>query len=126
MLMLRRCFASGGAHKPWSPPTMSSNPDLETYPHATGPALETVNKHQHESDLTLWGSWFCPFVQRVHTPTFCNDRPLTLQQVWIALEEKGDIEYTYREARELDVLENKSITNTRRSIPIKKNQISYA
>ena len=50
------------------PPTMTSKPDHETFPHATGPALETVNKHQHESDLTLWGSWFCPFVQRVQTP----------------------------------------------------------
>ena len=38
----------------------------------------------------------------------------TLQQVWIALEEKGDIEYTYREASELDLPENESITNTRR------------
>jgi glutathione S-transferase len=29
---------------------------------------------------------------------------ILLKQVWIALEEKGDIEYTYREASELDVL----------------------
>lgn len=42
------------------------------------------------------------------------------------MEEKGDIEYTYREASELDVLENKSITHTHRSIPIKRSQISYA
>lgn len=30
----------------------------------TGPALETVNKHTAEQDITLFGSCFCPFVQR--------------------------------------------------------------
>lgn len=32
---------------------------------ATGDALETVKKHQEPQDITLFGSWFCPFVQRV-------------------------------------------------------------
>ncbi|PPR04652.1 hypothetical protein CVT24_011870 [Panaeolus cyanescens] len=31
----------------------------------TGDALETVKKHQREEDITLFGSCFCPFVQRV-------------------------------------------------------------
>ncbi|KIM76198.1 hypothetical protein PILCRDRAFT_826561 [Piloderma croceum F 1598] len=31
----------------------------------TGPALETVNKRQDNADITLFGSCFCPFVQRV-------------------------------------------------------------
>jgi len=31
----------------------------------TGEALETVKKHTKEQDLTLFGSCFCPFVQRV-------------------------------------------------------------
>nr|GAT44390.1 glutathione transferase [Mycena chlorophos] len=31
----------------------------------TGLALETVNKHQAPEDITLFGSCFCPFVQRV-------------------------------------------------------------
>lgn len=31
----------------------------------TGPALETVNAHQDpEAEITLFGSCFCPFVQR--------------------------------------------------------------
>lgn len=31
----------------------------------TGAALETVKAHQAEQDITLFGSCFCPFVQRV-------------------------------------------------------------
>ncbi|KIK64604.1 hypothetical protein GYMLUDRAFT_220582 [Collybiopsis luxurians FD-317 M1] len=31
----------------------------------TGEALETVKKHEKDEDLTLFGSCFCPFVQRV-------------------------------------------------------------
>jgi hypothetical protein len=30
----------------------------------TGSALETVNKHDKDQDITLFGSCFCPFVQR--------------------------------------------------------------
>ncbi|KAI2088477.1 hypothetical protein LOZ36_002250 [Ophidiomyces ophidiicola] len=47
---------------------------------ASGYAWLTVNKHKRESDLKLYGSCFCPFVQRV----------------WIALEVKG-IPYQYIE-----------------------------
>jgi glutathione S-transferase len=47
---------------------------------ATGPALVTVKKHAKDSDLRLYGSCFCPFVQRV----------------WIALEIKN-IPYQYIE-----------------------------
>lgn len=32
---------------------------------ATGIALATVERHQSESDITLFGANFCPFVQRV-------------------------------------------------------------
>jgi hypothetical protein len=31
----------------------------------TGSALETVNNHQDNADITLFGGCFCPFVQRV-------------------------------------------------------------
>ena len=31
----------------------------------TGIALDTVNKHSHPEDITLFGGCFCPFVQRV-------------------------------------------------------------
>ncbi|MCJ1273780.1 hypothetical protein MMC21_001573 [Puttea exsequens] len=47
---------------------------------ATGPALNTVKKHAKEHDLKLYGSCFCPFVQRV----------------WISLEIKG-LSYQYIE-----------------------------
>ncbi|RPB02647.1 thioredoxin-like protein [Choiromyces venosus 120613-1] len=32
---------------------------------ATGPAKAVVDRHQKEEELVLYGSWFCPFVQRV-------------------------------------------------------------
>ncbi|KAK2731563.1 hypothetical protein FQN57_003366 [Myotisia sp. PD_48] len=47
---------------------------------ASGSAFSTVNDHMNDSDLKLYGSCFCPFVQRV----------------WIALEVKG-IPYQYIE-----------------------------
>ncbi|EFW21395.1 glutathione transferase [Coccidioides posadasii str. Silveira] len=54
---------------------------LKTYhKKASGYAWLTVNKHKRESDLKLYASCFCPFVQRV----------------WIALEVKG-IPYQYIE-----------------------------
>jgi len=39
--------------------------DTQTFPHATGLALETVNAHAEEQDLVLWGSWFV----HLHTST---------------------------------------------------------
>ncbi|MCJ1357205.1 MAG: hypothetical protein MMC33_007201 [Icmadophila ericetorum] len=47
---------------------------------ATGTALATVKKHSKDNELKLFGSCFCPFVQRV----------------WIALEAKG-MSYQYLE-----------------------------
>ncbi|KAL6717874.1 hypothetical protein ACLMJK_003959 [Lecanora helva] len=47
---------------------------------ATGAALNTVKKHSKDHDLKLYGSCFCPFVQRV----------------WISLEVKG-LSYQYIE-----------------------------
>lgn len=32
---------------------------------ATGPALDTVEAHVKDAPITLFGSCFCPFVQRV-------------------------------------------------------------
>lgn len=49
---------------------MASIPDTETFPHATGLALKTVEARSQEQDLVLWGAWFCPFVQRVGQPLF--------------------------------------------------------
>jgi len=46
----------------------------------TGPALDTVKQHEEPRDITLFGSCFCPFVQRV----------------WVAFEFLG-IPYTYYE-----------------------------
>ncbi|KAI9775372.1 MAG: hypothetical protein M1816_005942 [Peltula sp. TS41687] len=58
-----------------------SQPQQKTYhKKATGLALATVKKHSKESDLRLFGSCFCPFVQRV----------------WVALEVKG-LPYQYIE-----------------------------
>jgi len=47
---------------------------------ATGQALQTVKKYSKDNEMKLFGSCFCPFVQRV----------------WIALEFKG-IDYQYIE-----------------------------
>jgi hypothetical protein len=46
--------------------TMSATTDSGKRYHneCTGLALETVNKHQQHADITLFGSCFCPFVQR--------------------------------------------------------------
>ncbi|KAI9684626.1 MAG: hypothetical protein M1820_010875 [Bogoriella megaspora] len=63
---------------------MSNNTDengKKTYhKKASGKALETVKKHSKDTDLTLFGSCFCPFVQRV----------------WISLEVK-QLPYQYIE-----------------------------
>ncbi|ROT35132.1 glutathione S-transferase domain-containing protein [Sodiomyces alkalinus F11] len=48
--------------------------------HATGAAAGLISQHSAEPAVTLYGSWFCPFVQRV----------------WIILEEKK-IPYQYVE-----------------------------
>ncbi|ETN39631.1 uncharacterized protein HMPREF1541_05857 [Cyphellophora europaea CBS 101466] len=45
----------------------TGNPDLDLYPSATGAALKFAEAHSNVKDapLTLYGGWFCPFVQRV-------------------------------------------------------------
>ncbi|KAH9944785.1 glutathione-S-transferase [Amylocystis lapponica] len=57
-----------------------SHPDQHIFPHATGVAAKTVEKHQEPQDLVFYAGWFCPFVQRS----------------WITLEEKN-IPYQYKE-----------------------------
>ncbi|GJE91373.1 glutathione S-transferase family protein [Phanerochaete sordida] len=57
-----------------------SSPDVQIFPHATGEAAKTVEKHQEPQDLIFYSGWFCPYVQRT----------------WIALEERG-IPYQYVE-----------------------------
>jgi len=59
---------------------MSSIPDEQIHPHATGVAAQTVDNHQQPQELVFYAGWFCPFVQRS----------------WITLEEKG-IPYQYKE-----------------------------
>ncbi|KAK5656378.1 hypothetical protein OQA88_4759 [Cercophora sp. LCS_1] len=54
--------------------------DTTLTPSATGPALALAQSHSTPHPLKLYGSWFCPFVQRV----------------WIVLEEKA-IPYQYIE-----------------------------
>ena len=52
---------------PRSSTSMSAKPDSgRTYhTHCTGEALVTVQAHEQDEDITLFGSCFCPFVQRV-------------------------------------------------------------
>ncbi|KAI5207495.1 hypothetical protein E4T39_01976 [Aureobasidium subglaciale] len=59
----------------------NENPNKKTYhKKATGTALETVERHSDDHELKLFGSCFCPFVQRV----------------WISLELKR-LDYQYIE-----------------------------
>ncbi|KAH0131806.1 hypothetical protein KCU67_g16715, partial [Aureobasidium melanogenum] len=59
----------------------NNHPAKKTYyKKATGKALETAEKHSQHHELKLFGSCFCPFVQRV----------------WISLEMKG-LDYQYIE-----------------------------
>ncbi|KAG9558478.1 glutathione S-transferase, partial [Aureobasidium melanogenum] len=63
----------------------NNDPKKKTYhKKATGKALETVEKHSDDHELKLFGSCFCPFVQRV----------------WISLEMKG-LDYQYIELEDL-------------------------
>ncbi|KAE8549326.1 hypothetical protein TMatcc_000321 [Talaromyces marneffei ATCC 18224] len=67
---------------------------------ATGEAQSTVKKRSQENDLKLFGSCFCPFVQRV----------------WIALEAKG-IPYQYIEVDPYDKPPELLAINPRGLIP---------
>ncbi|KAH9955885.1 glutathione S-transferase [Lactifluus volemus] len=59
---------------------LSTDSGKQYHLHCTGDALNTVNAHVGEADITLFGSCFCPFVQRV----------------WVAFEYL-DIPYRYHE-----------------------------
>ncbi|KAI4153428.1 MAG: hypothetical protein LQ341_000556 [Variospora aurantia] len=67
---------------------------------ATGAALATVKKHTKEHDLKLYGSCFCPFVQRV----------------WISLQFKG-IDYQYIEVDPYKKPESLTAINPRGLVP---------
>jgi glutathione S-transferase len=45
--------------------SLSADSGKQYHLHCTGDALNTVNAHVGEADITLFGSCFCPFVQRV-------------------------------------------------------------
>ncbi|KAI9877326.1 MAG: hypothetical protein M1830_004229, partial [Pleopsidium flavum] len=67
---------------------------------ATGQALNTVKKRSKDHDLKLFGSCFCPFVQRV----------------WIALEVKG-LNYQYIEVDPYKKPESLTEVNPRGLVP---------
>jgi len=70
-----------GSLNPFRSVSTNTTREQKTYhKKATGNALQTVKKHSKEHELKLFGSCFCPFVQRV----------------WIALELK-DMAYQYIE-----------------------------
>ena len=55
----------------------------------TGLALETVNKRQENEDITLFGSCFCPFVQRVWVTFEYLGVPYKVCFVRLTLDVKG-------------------------------------
>merc|ERR1712230_306562 len=63
----------GGMAQPTNPSIAASSPTYPQHKKASGNALITVRKHSKDHELKLFGSCFCPFVQRV----------------WIAMEAKG-------------------------------------
>ncbi|KAI9674739.1 MAG: hypothetical protein M1817_001643 [Caeruleum heppii] len=71
---------------------------------ATGAALATVKRHSRELDLKVYGSCFCPFVQRV----------------WIALEAKG-LPYQYVEVDPYKKPESLLAINPRGLVPALRN-----
>lgn len=79
----------------------NANSDKKTYhKKATGLALTTVKKHSKEHDMKLYGSCFCPFVQRV----------------WISLEVKS-LNYQYIEVDPYEKPEELMRINPRGLIP---------
>ncbi|KIK65007.1 hypothetical protein GYMLUDRAFT_220274 [Collybiopsis luxurians FD-317 M1] len=77
-----------------------SHPDADVYPEATGLAKTLVDAHSDDQPLKLYGSWFCPFVQRV----------------WTALEEKH-IPYQYIEVNPYEKPESLMKLNPRGLVP---------
>jgi len=45
--------------------SLSTDSGKQYHLQCTGEALDTVNAHAADADITLFGSCFCPFVQRV-------------------------------------------------------------
>jgi hypothetical protein len=41
---------------------MSSHPDANLHPVATGPAKALVDRHAAEQPLKFYAGWFCPYV----------------------------------------------------------------
>lgn len=79
------------------------------FPHATGEAQATVERHQQQSEIVLYGSWVTGLLPRSHSESLIKTQfcPFT-QRVWIALEERG-ISYQYVEIN-----------------PFKKEPVSFA
>ncbi|EMD33587.1 hypothetical protein CERSUDRAFT_159757 [Gelatoporia subvermispora B] len=77
-----------------------STPNGEVHPVATGPAAETVAKHQDPQDLVFYCAWYCPWSTRT----------------WVALEEKG-IPYQYREANTFHEDEGLNRIDPKASVP---------
>ncbi|KAF7196199.1 Glutathione S-transferase omega-1 [Pseudocercospora fuligena] len=79
---------------------MSSHPDADLHPVATGPAKSIVDAHQKEEPLKLYSGWFCPFVQRA----------------WSVLEEKK-IPYQYIEVNPYNKPQSLLSLNPRGLVP---------
>lgn len=61
----------------------STNDSGKTYhKQATGLALETVENHTDPKDITLFGSGFCPFVQRAWVALEYLDVPYKVFSTW--------------------------------------------
>lgn len=71
---------------------------------ASGLALQTADKHASDHDLKLYGSCFCPFVQRV----------------WISLEAKG-LDYQYIEIDPYEKPKSLTDINPRGLVPALKH-----
>ncbi|KAL1306956.1 hypothetical protein AAFC00_005593 [Neodothiora populina] len=79
----------------------NGDPNKKSYhKKATGDALKTVEAHAQENDLKLFGSCFCPFVQRV----------------WISLELKG-LPYQYIEVDPYAKPKSLLVVNPRGLVP---------
>ncbi|KAH0578101.1 hypothetical protein H2248_005531 [Termitomyces sp. 'cryptogamus'] len=82
---------------------MSTDSGKHYHKACTGQALETVNQHQAVEDITLFGSCFCPFVQRV----------------WVALE-FFEIPYQYCQFSTSSLLHNLVFSHIDEVDPYKK------
>ncbi|CAO1633198.1 unnamed protein product [Sympodiomycopsis kandeliae] len=58
-----------------------SIPDADVFPHATGEAAKFVSAHSAPSDLVLYGSWFCPYVQVVSIALLEKNVPFQWKEI---------------------------------------------